>query len=104
MDCLHCKNLEDALASRLSQYFEARFTAYYQVSTELAAKKRVDMERARIDLQEHQLVCAFGVELRPSGRRAIGAVYANQEERLRPGTLRLAESPNLRFASADWST
>jgi hypothetical protein len=27
------------------------------VSTELAAQKNVDMERAKSDLEEHQLVC-----------------------------------------------
>ena len=57
MDCLKCMNLEQALESRLSQYSEARSAAFYQVSTELAAKKKVDMERARHDLEEHQLTC-----------------------------------------------
>ena len=57
MDCLNCKNLEEAFESRLSKYIEARSAAYYQVSTELAAKKYVDMERARNDLEEHQLIC-----------------------------------------------
>jgi len=57
MDCLKCTDLEQAFASRLSQYSEARSAAFYQVSTELAAKKKVDMERARNDLEEHQLIC-----------------------------------------------
>jgi len=57
MDCLNCKNLEGVLESRLSKYIEARSAAYYRVSTELAAKKYVDMERARNDLEEHQLIC-----------------------------------------------
>jgi hypothetical protein len=60
MGCLECKNLEEAFESRLSQYIDARSAAYYRVSTELAAKKNVDMERARNDLEEHQLVCASG--------------------------------------------
>ena len=58
MDCLECKNLEDAFESSRGQYNEARSAAYYRVSTELAAKKNVDMERARNDLEEHQLICA----------------------------------------------
>jgi hypothetical protein len=37
---------------------EARSAAYYQVSTELAAHRNVDMERAKNDLEEHQFVCA----------------------------------------------
>lgn len=57
MDCLKCKDLEQAFESRLSKYSEARSAAFYQVSTELAAKKQVDMERARNDMEEHQLVC-----------------------------------------------
>ena len=57
MDCLICKELERAFESRFSAYIEARSAAYYRVSTELAAKKQVDMERAKSDLEEHQLVC-----------------------------------------------
>ncbi|MGB0014315.1 MAG: hypothetical protein WBQ03_22150 [Candidatus Sulfotelmatobacter sp.] len=58
MECLKCKNLEEAFESRLGKYSEARSAAYYRVSTELAAKKYVDMENAKYDLQEHRLVCA----------------------------------------------
>ena len=57
MDCLRCVDLEQAFEFRLSKYIEARFSAYYRVSTELAAKKNVDMERARNDLEEHRLIC-----------------------------------------------
>lgn len=58
MDCLICKVLERAFESKRSKYREARTAAYYRVSTELAAYKNVDMERARYDLEEHRLVCA----------------------------------------------
>lgn len=58
MDCLTCKNLERALESRCREYVEARSSAYYQVTTEFAAHKNVDKERAKSDLEEHQLVCA----------------------------------------------
>ena len=57
MDCLICKDLERALESRRSAYVEARAAAYYRVSTELTAKKNVDMERAKSDLEEHRLTC-----------------------------------------------
>jgi hypothetical protein len=57
MDCLKCTNLEQALEFRLRKYSEARSAPFYQVSTELAAKKKVDMERARNDMEEHQLTC-----------------------------------------------
>lgn len=65
MDCLRCKNLEKAFEFRVSKYTEARSAVYYRVSTELAAKKNVDMERARYDLEEHQLICAFAPRLYP---------------------------------------
>lgn len=57
MDCSECINLEQTFESRLSKYSEARSAAFYQVSTDLAAKKKVDMERSRTVLQDHQLIC-----------------------------------------------
>ena len=57
MECSTCTNLERALESRRSEYAEARSSAYYQVTTEFAAHKNVDQERAKSDLEEHQLVC-----------------------------------------------
>ena len=57
MDCLTCTNLEQGFDFRLSKYSEARSAPFYQVSTELAAKEKVDMERARNDMEEHQLTC-----------------------------------------------
>ena len=65
MDCLECKNLEEAFEASLSKYSEARSEAYYRVSTELAARKNVDMERARNDLQEHRLNCIPASKVRP---------------------------------------
>lgn len=58
MDCLTCVHLEHVFESRLSKYREARFSSFFRVSTELAAKKQVDMERARNDLEEHQSTCS----------------------------------------------
>jgi len=66
MVCLTCKDLERTLDFRCSKYFEARSAAYYQVSTEFAAKKNVDMERAKSDLEEHQLVCVSAAKARQS--------------------------------------
>ena len=57
MDCLKRMDLEQAFESGLSEYSEARSAVFYQVSTELAARKKVDMERARYDLEEHKLIC-----------------------------------------------
>jgi hypothetical protein len=57
--CPICKDLEAACESRLSDYAEARSAAYYRISTELAAYKNVEMERARSELEEHRLVCVL---------------------------------------------
>jgi hypothetical protein len=66
MTCLICKDLERTLDYKRSKYFEARSAAYYQVSTELAAQKNVDMERAKSNLEEHQLVCVSAAKARRS--------------------------------------
>jgi hypothetical protein len=83
MDCLECENLEEVFESRVSKYNEARSAAYYWVSTELAAKKNVDMERARNDLEEHKLICIPAAEARPSGPRVARALSENRSRRLR---------------------
>ena len=57
MNCSMCKGLEEVCESRISEYVKARSAAYYQVSTELAAYKNVEMERARSELEEHRGVC-----------------------------------------------
>jgi hypothetical protein len=67
MDCLECKNLQKAFESRVGQYIEARSALYYRVSTELAAKKKVDMERARNNLEQHRFLCASGADARLPG-------------------------------------
>ena len=59
MDCLICKDLERVFEFRHNEYIEARSAAYFRVSTALAAYKNVDKERAKSDLEEHQLVCVF---------------------------------------------
>jgi len=45
-------------------YIQALSAAYYRVSTELAAYKNVDMERAKSDLEEHRLVCVSVTKVR----------------------------------------
>jgi hypothetical protein len=57
MDCSRRMDLEQGFESGLSKYNEARSAIFYQISTELAARKKVDMERARYDLEEHKLIC-----------------------------------------------
>jgi hypothetical protein len=61
MDCSICRDLARAFEAALSEYIEARSTACYQVSKRLAAKKNVDMERAKYELEEHRLICVSAV-------------------------------------------
>lgn len=63
MGCSICRELELAYETGLSEYIEARSSPCYRVSKRFAAKKNVDMERAKYDLEEHRLVCvsALGV-------------------------------------------
>jgi len=71
-NCPICKGLEGASESRLSEYVKARSAAYYQVSTELAAYKNVEMERAKSELEEHRLVCVCASKSRQSGPNHLG--------------------------------
>jgi len=63
MDCLICKDLTSAFEAGLSEYIEARSSACYLVSKRFAAKKNVDMERARYELEEHRLLCVSAVRV-----------------------------------------
>lgn len=58
MECSVCRDLERAYAMRLRELIEARSSACYRVSEQVAAVKNVDMERARYELEEHRIVCA----------------------------------------------
>jgi hypothetical protein len=62
---LICKELERVFECRHSEYIEARSAPYYRVSTERAAHKNVDKERAKSDLEEHRLVCVSAAKVRP---------------------------------------
>ncbi len=63
MNCSICRNLEQAFEAGLSEYVGARSSACFQVSKRFAAKKNVDMERARYELEEHRLVCVIPVRV-----------------------------------------
>ncbi len=57
MDCLQCNDLIRTFELRRTGYADACAAPFYRVSTELAARKQVDMMRARTDLVEHRLAC-----------------------------------------------
>jgi hypothetical protein len=60
MDCLECRNLDRIFRRQLILYLEARSAPFYRVSPKLAARQRVDMERAKNDMEEHLFACAEG--------------------------------------------
>ena len=57
--CLDCDRLTRVFELSLAEYFEARAVPFFRVCRKLAAHKKVDMERARYDLEEHRLDCHF---------------------------------------------
>ena len=57
MNCLMCKDLMRVLESATIDYKSARLAPFFLVSTEIAAKGLVDMERAKIAMSEHLLYC-----------------------------------------------
>jgi hypothetical protein len=63
MNCPICRHLERAYKSGLSEYIGARYSAWFRVCTKLAARKNVELERARYELEEHRLVCASAVRV-----------------------------------------
>jgi predicted PolB exonuclease-like 3'-5' exonuclease len=63
MDCPICRDLKRTYEVGLSEYIEARSSACFQVSKRLAARKNVDMERARYELEEHRFVCVSAISV-----------------------------------------
>jgi hypothetical protein len=68
MGCAICRNLERAFEAGLREYIEARSSAYYPFCTKPAAYKKVDMERARYELEEHRLVCVSAIMVQALSR------------------------------------
>jgi hypothetical protein len=57
MNCPTCLELERTYETGLSEYIEARFSEWFFLCPGVAARKNVDMERTRCELEEHRLVC-----------------------------------------------
>lgn len=68
MNCPTCKDLARVFEAGRSSYSTARSAAYYRVSTELAAYKNVEMERAK--LANADPGCDFG-QLARSGKTTV---------------------------------
>jgi hypothetical protein len=86
MHCLLCENLERTFEARRMEYIESGSLAYFRVSKKFAAYKNVEMERARIELQEHQSVCVSAANV--TGRLPIGTLLRPpQPERFHKGRI-----------------
>jgi len=82
MHCLLCENLQRTFVARRMEYIESSSLAYFRVSKKFAAYKNVEMERALIELQEHQSACVSAANL--SGYLPAGALLRPpQAERFR---------------------
>jgi hypothetical protein len=80
MDCLKCRSLDRIFRKQLVLYLEARSTPFYWVSPKLAARQRVDMERAKNDMEEHLFICA------EAGQMSHAGIAANPARAPYPGT------------------
>lgn len=63
MSCPICTNLKRVYEAGLVEYLLARSSVSFHLCPELAARKNVDMERARYALEEHRLLCATAINL-----------------------------------------
>ena len=61
MICFECRDLCRAFERRTNQYVDARSSAFFQVSTRIAARKYVYLQRALSDLREHQADCPWAI-------------------------------------------
>ena len=57
MDCSVCWGLKRTYESAATGYMEARSSACFQMCKGVAAWKKVEMERARCEFEEHCLGC-----------------------------------------------
>ena len=66
MDCKVCKELRRRLQIEITEYTGALASVCYQVTKKFAARKNVDMERARVEFEEHCRTCVLAIRVMPS--------------------------------------
>lgn len=62
MTCSLCRNLNQALEHRLSDFNGALSSAVPRMSDQMVAKRNVELQRARYELEEHQRDCALAAD------------------------------------------
>jgi len=70
MTCFECRDLYRAFERRTSQYVEARSSAFFQVSANIAARKYIYLQRALSDLREHQSDCPWAIAAERIGQKS----------------------------------
>jgi hypothetical protein len=61
MTCSECRDLYRTFERRTNQYLEARSSAFFQISPQIATRKQVSLLRALSDLREHQEECPWAL-------------------------------------------
>ena len=61
MNCPECRDLYRTYERSNARYMEARSAAFFWVSTEIAVRKYVSVQRALSDLREHQADCPWAI-------------------------------------------
>ena len=74
MNCSECKDLCRTFEEARACYLEARSAAFYQVSTTIAVRNHIHMERALNDLREHQEVCPWAMIVQYVGHSGVVAI------------------------------
>ena len=59
MSCSECRDLWHVFERVNTRFNQALHAAFYRISTEIAAHEFVELQRAKNDLQEHQLACPW---------------------------------------------
>jgi hypothetical protein len=70
MNCSECRDLYRVFERRNARYLEAREAAFFHISTRIAARKLIDLQRAMNDLREHQAECPWAIAAEHVGRRS----------------------------------
>lgn len=61
MNCPECRGLYRIFEQKRALYLEARSAAFFQISTKIAVRRDVGLQRALGDLQEHQAACPWAI-------------------------------------------
>src|SRR5438270_8029448 len=71
MNCSQCKELYRSFERTRARFEEARSAAFFQISTTIASRNHISMERAMSDLREHQEACPWALVAQHLGHNGI---------------------------------